>query len=76
METKDQFQKIIEWLKQIRRTTASKKDINDIQDKLNDRIQLLEKKLNLRIDGLDERFDALFHKGIQKIKHEIRELMH
>src|SRR5262245_25321179 len=100
METKDQFQKIIEWLKQINKTTASKKDVYDVQDKLTDQVQLLERKLNLRIDSVDERFDALseavqallkairtvrveqysdrtrFQKEIQKMKQEIRELMH
>jgi len=100
MEAKDQFQKILEWMKQISRTTASKKDVYEVQDKLTDQIQFLEKKLNLRIDALDERFDALseavqallkairrirvdqytdrtnFQKEIQKMKQEIRALMH
>jgi predicted nucleic acid-binding Zn-ribbon protein len=100
METKEQFQKILEWLRQISRTTASVKDLQGVQDRLSYQISLLEKKMNIRIDALDERMDALsdavqallkamrgirveqyqdrtrFQKEIQKIRQEIRELMH
>ena len=97
MDQKEQFQKILEWMRQINRSLASQ---SDNQDKMNHQLELMEKKLNIRIDALDERFDSLFEaiqallkamrglrvdqssekkrfeRVIQKIRQEIRELMH
>lgn len=56
MDEKAQFQKILEWLKQINRSVGN---LQDGQDKLSNQVSFFEKKMNLRIDGLDERVDAL-----------------
>lgn len=96
METKDQFRKILEWMRQINRTISTMSSTMATKAELNTGLQ----RLNMRIDGLEERMDLFFEalqpllkavrririeqyqdrdrfqREIQKIKQEIRQLMH
>lgn len=63
MDAKDQFQKVLQWMRQISQVVEA---VRDGQETLISEVQLLEKKLNLRIDGLDERFDALSDPALTK----------
>ena len=75
METKDQLQKILEWMKQISGTVATKQDLSTMATKQDllamaskedlltmatkDDLLELGRQVHSRMDGLDDRFDSL-----------------